>query len=45
MFEKKLIGYIDRVDIEDGEFLVIDYKTSNSCMTKEQLKKDYLKIF
>ena len=38
---KKLIGYIDRVDLFENEFKVLDYKTSNSCQSKEYLKQDF----
>ncbi|MDA3855442.1 MAG: ATP-dependent DNA helicase [Candidatus Woesearchaeota archaeon] len=37
---KKILGFIDRVDKVGDNFVIIDYKTSNSMETKMQLKKN-----
>jgi len=41
---KKIMGFIDRIDKLNGDFEILDYKTSNSKMTKSQLKQD-LQLF
>lgn len=37
---KKILGFIDRVDKIGEEFEIIDYKTSNSCESDVELKKN-----
>lgn len=41
---KKIYGIIDRVDMVNSKYQILDYKTSNSMMTKDQLKED-LQLF
>jgi len=31
----KLVGFVDRIDIKDGEYFIIDYKTGRLPMSKE----------
>lgn len=38
---KKLIGFIDRLDFNSEGFKVLDYKTSNSILKQEEIKKDF----
>ena len=40
MHGRQVMGFIDRIDVINGEFEILDYKTSNSMMTKPQLKQD-----
>ncbi len=37
---KKIMGFIDRIDMQDGELIIYDYKTSNSMENKEYLEND-----
>lgn len=37
---KKLLGFIDRIDKVNGEIEILDYKTSNSMESTQQLKKN-----
>jgi CRISPR/Cas system-associated exonuclease Cas4 (RecB family) len=37
----QILGYIDRIDLDGSDYIIIDYKTAKTSLSENELKKDF----